>query len=487
MAIKGLKSYYEVNKKSYQALSEEQCETIINAAFEILEKTGMDIQHPRAQKRLLDAGAKMEDNKIKIPRELVIDCINSASKEMVMYDRFGNERFRAGGTRTYFGLGPTNPFFNDFETGERRPSQRGDVAKAARVADACPNIDFLMGLAQISDHNVKLSDVYETYEMLTNSTKPIISWGIDADGLKDQVEMGAAVAGGMDKLVERPFLALFPGCPVTPLIIDAKVFEKLEYSAKSGLPLIWMSGAQLGSVAPVTIAGAAAVGSAELLSGLVLAQLINKGCTIACGFVVLTVDMGTTHSAYGSPEHCLGEAMLADLFHYLNLPTMQTGGVTDSKLVDEQAAIETTMQVLTNILSGGHLVHDVGFIDGAMSGALEQIVLTDEIISYARRMERGVQIDEETLALDVIDEIGPGGEFLTHEHTFENFRDEFWFPTLLTRELFVNWAEHKMDMRTRLRDKTAQLLNGHKVPELSSDIMQKLDDIIAAAEARVTA
>ncbi len=485
MAIKGLRSYYETNKKAYQVLSEGQCETIINASFEILEKTGMDIQHPRAQKLLLDAGAKMEDGKVKIPRELVIDCINSAAKELVMYDRAGNEKFRAGGTRTYFGLGPTNPFFNDFKTGERRNAQRSDVADAALVADACPNIDFIMGLAQISDQNVKLSDVYETYEMLTHTTKPVISWGIDAAGLKDQVEMGAAVAGGMDKLVEKPFLALFPGCPVTPLIIDGKVYEKLEYSAKSGLPLIWMSGAQLGSVTPVTIAGACALGLAEMLSGLVIAQLLNRGCAIACGFVVLTVDMGTTHSAYGSPEHCLGEAMMADLFHYLDLPTMQTGGVTDSKLVDEQAAIETAMQVLTNILSGGHLVHDVGFIDGAMSGALEQIVMTDEIIGYARRMERGIQIDEETLALDVIDEVGPGGEFLTHEHTFENFRDECWFPTLLTRELYVNWEENKMDMRTRTHNKTAKILEEHQVPELSADVMQRLDDILAAAETRV--
>lgn len=485
MAIEGLKSYYQENKKSYQVLSETDCETILNATFDILENTGMDIQHPRAQKLLTDAGAKQEDGVIKIPRSLVIDCINSAGKELVLYDRFGNEKLRAGGTRTYFGLGPTNPFFNDFKTGERRKSQRSDVTESAIVADACPNIDFLMGLAQISDYNIGLSDVYETYEMLTNSTKPVISWGVSVDGLKEQVDMGAAVAGGHEKLIEKPFMALFPGCPVSPLIIDAKIYEKLEYSAQSGLPLIWMSGAQLGSVTPVTIAGAVSVAMAEMLGGLVLAQLVRKGCTIACGFVVLTVDMSTTHSAYGSPEHCLGEAMNADLFHYLNLPTMQTGGVTDAKIVDEQAAIETSMQVLTNILNGGHLVHDVGFIDGAMSGALEQIVLTDEIISYARRMERGITINEETLALDVIHEVGPGGEFLTHEHTFENFRGEFWFPTLLTRELYSNWEQNKMDMRTRLRKKTEKLLAEHRAPALPEDVTRKLNEILTAAEKRV--
>ena len=144
---------------------------------------------------------------------------------------------------------------------------------------------------------------------------------------------------------------------------------------------------------------------------------------------------------------------------------MQTGGVTDSKLVDEQAALETSMQVLVNMLSGGHLVHDVGFIDGAMSGALEQIVLTDEIVGYARRIERGITINEETLALDVIHEVGPGGEFLTNDHTLENFRDEVWFPTLLNREIYGNWEHHKTDMRTRIHDKTAHLLAEHRAPE----------------------
>ncbi len=482
MAIEGLKSYYQENKKSYQTLSEKDCETIINAAFCILEHTGLDIQHPRARKLLTDAGAKIEENAVKIPRQLAVKCINSAGKEMVLYNRFGEEKIRAGGTRTYFGLGPTNPFFNDFETGEHRKAQRGDVAKSATVADACPNIDFLMGLSQISDYDVELSDMYETYEMLTHSTKPVISWGVGVDGLKGQVDMAAAVAGGKEKLIEKPFMALFPGCPVTPLIIDANIFEKLEYCAQSGLPLIWMSGAQLGSVTPVTIAGAASMGLAEMLGGIILSQLVNEGCTIACGVVVLTVDMGTIHSAYGSPEHCLGESVLADLFHYLNLPTMQTGGVTDAKVVDEQAALEASMQVLINILSGGNMVHDVGFIDGAMSGALEQIVLTDEIIGYARRIERGVTVNEDTLALDVIHEVGPGGEFLTNEHTFENFRDEFWFPTLLTREVYGNWEQNKMDMRTRLRNKTARILSEHKAEALSDEIMQKLDEILANAE-----
>lgn len=483
MAIQGLTSHYRENEKRLHFLSEEGCETIINAAFEVLEKTGMNILHPRAVKILTDAGATAEGSLVKIPRQMVIDSINSAPAEMVLYDRFGNEAIRAGGNRTYFGLGPTNPSFNDFETGERRPSRRMDTRNSAIIADACPNIDYVMGLAQISDCIDEIADVYEAYEMLTNTTKPISFWGIGEYGLRTQVRMADAVAGGHDKLVEKPFVALYAGCALSPLTFDRNVYEKFEYAATSGLPIVWLSGIQLGSVSLVTMPGAFAQNLAEVFVGIVLSQILNKGCAVTSNITLLTVDMSTTHSAYGSPEHCMAEVIGADIFHYLNLPFMGTAGATDSKLVDEQAAIESSMQVLMNILGGGHFIHDAGFIDGAMSGALEQIVLSDEIIGYARHIEKGFEINEETLALDVIDEVGPGGEYLTHEHTTEHFRDALWFPTLMTRELYVNWENNgKKDMRTRIHEKTAKLLAEHRAEPLPDDVVKQLDAILAEAE-----
>lgn len=485
MAIEGLKSYYNANPKTYHVLSEADCEKILNAAFQIAETTGMDIKDEEAREMLVAAGAKYEDGVVRIPRELIIKCINSAGKELVLYDRCGNKKIEAGGSNTYFGLGPTNPYTNDFETGERRNSKRSDVTNAAIVADGCPNIDFVMGLSQISDQNVSLSDVYEGYEMLTNTVKPCIIWGIDEKGLDDQVKMADAIAGGHDKLTEKPFIALFPGCPDTPLVINKRISRNIKYCAASGLPMIFMGGIQLGTTSPVTLAGAVASNMVEMFTGIVLSQLVREGTAIACGFVVLTVDMMTTTSSYGSPEHCLGESMCADLFHYLNLPTMQTGGVTDSKIVDEQSAIETAMAVLTNILSGGNMVHDVGFMDGAMSGSLDQIVMTDEIISFARRIERGVIVNEETLVLDLIDEVGPGGEFLSEDHTLENFREEFWFPTLINHSVYGEWSKTKKDMRTRIHEKTANILYNHRAPALSDEVMEAVNEILNAAEERV--
>ena len=487
MAIEGLKSYYKENMQKMHYLTEEQCEQLLCSAFELLENMGIQMNDDEATELFVKNGASVSDGMLKIPRELVIKCINSAGKEAIFYDQMGNIKMRVGGVNTYFGLGPTNPYTNDFETGERRSSKRSDVANAARVADACPNIDFIMGLAQISDENVAVSDVYEGYEMMTNSTKPVLIWGIDKDGLADQIRIAEVIAGGHDKLIEKPFVGVFPGCPDTPLKINKREAQNMIFCAKSGLPIIWMGGGQLGTVTPVVIPGSASISAAEMLTGICLAQLVNPGCTVIAGFGILTVDMRSMTSAYGSPEHCIGEMMSSDMFKYLNLPNIQTAGVTDSKVVDEQSAIETSMNVLSCILTGANLVHDVGFVDSALSGSVEQIVLSDEVIGYARRIVRPLDFNEVSMVRALIEEVGPGGSYITEEHTFENFRDEVWFPSLIDRSAYKVWEVDKKDFRTRLREKTSDIFYNHKAPEFTEGVQKELQDILISAETRVNA
>lgn len=486
MAIEGIKSYYHENQVKYHVATEEECETIIRAALRLIEDVGMEIYHPRAHQYLREFGCKVEGNRVYFPQDVVKKAIRLAPSEFVLYDRLGNEKIRAGGTNTYFGNGPTNPFYNEFETNERREARKADVARSARVSDACPNIDFIMSLAGIMDYDARIADVCEMHEMLQNTTKPIVMWGVDANGVKSQIEMCAAVAGGHDKLMEKPFVACYAGDPVTPLVVPNDAFEKFEYVAKLGIPMIWPSGAQLGTVVPVTIAGGITLGLAENLASLAMSQAIHPGTPFMGGVVVLTVDMNSMQSAYGSPEHCLGDSIVADLYHYLNLPCWETACATDSKVVDEQAAIEGSFQAYTNVLSGGNMVHDVGFMDSAMTSHLDMIVMADEIIAYARRIRRGVEINEETIALDVITEVGPKGEFLTHEHTFENFRQEFWWPTLIDRQRYDAWSIDKKDMRTRIHEKTQRILAEHQVPPLPDHVIAKLDEILQREMDRLT-
>ncbi|EHL09091.1 trimethylamine methyltransferase [Desulfitobacterium hafniense DP7] len=485
MSIEGIQSYYKENKTQYTVITEEECEKIIASALRILEKTGILVKTEEIRNLFQEHGCQVEGELVRIPADLVKSSIQSTPQEVVLYDRFGHEAIRVGGPSCHFGNGPTNPYFNDFETGERRKVLKSDVAQSARVSDALPNIDFVMSLAGITDWDPRIADVCEMHEMLQNTTKPLVAWGIDAAGLKDQFEMCAAVVGGWDKLVEKPLLAVYTGNPISPLLFAEDSLEKTRYCAEVGVPVLYPADGQLGSIKPVTLAGTVACGLAENFAALVLTQLINKGVPYIGGVCVSTVSMTTGGLAIGSPEHCLGDSIVADLFHYLNLPKWSTGGATDSKIVDEQSAIESSMTILTAVLSGAHLVHDVGFLDCAMSADLNQIVLGDEIISYARRIGRGVQVDEETLALDVIDEIGPGGEYLSHPHTFKHFKQELWRPTLLDRNNYQTWAEEKKDMRTRIREKTRHILETHKVPPLPADVTAKLDKILESAQQRL--
>lgn len=483
MSIEGIQSYYQKNFSKYHAVSESEVEQLIEASLKIMSEIGLMVKNPKSVQLLVNAGCTAEGEIVKFPADLVKECIASAPSEMVLYDRNGNESIRAGGLANYYGNGPTNPSYNDFETGKRRPAVRADVARNALVTDACPNVDFVMGLAQISDCDQRIADVVELREILPNTTKPIIAWGLDVENFKTEVEMAAAVAGGIDKLVEKPFMAIFPGCPITPLVINEALCDKLEYTVETGLPAIWMTGPQLGSTAPVTVAGSIAMGMAEVFCGLVLSQIIKKGSCFVGGCVIVNVDMGTSQSGYGTPEHCIAENIVADIFHYLDLPMIQTGGVTDSKLIDEQDAIEVSMAVLTNALSGGHLVHDVGFIDSAMSGALEQIVLCDEIIGYARRIAKSIEINETTLAFDAIKEVGAGGQFLTNPHTFENFRNELWRPKLMDHRSYQSWILDPSDMRSRIHNRTAEILENHKPEPLSAEVLAVLDEILKKREA----
>ena len=488
MAIEGITSYYHENRPLLSVASEKECERIIEGSLEVLEKTGMVIQSPRALNLLVENGCSAEGDKVKIPSSLVKEAISSAAKEMVLYTRNGEEAMRVGGLSNYYGPGPTNPFVNDFHTGEVRSPQKSDIGNTATVVDACEHIDYVMGLANVMDYDVCVADVAETHEVLQNTTKPSVLWAVDPTGMQDTFDMCAAVAGGWEKFLEKPFMCMFPGCPQTPLILNADIYNKFEYAIKKGVPCLVMTGPQLGAVAPVTMAGSTIIGLAEMFTMLVLSQLLRKGSVLVMGIVVVTMDMKSTRSAYGTPEHCLCDSLQSDIFHYLNLPHVGTGGVTEAKIVDEQSAIESSMQILTDTLSGSNMVHDVGFLDGAMSGSLDQIVMCDEIIAYAKRFTKGINFDDEHLALEAIHEVGPGGEFLTEEHTFDNYRDELWVPSLHDREQYATWlTEGKKDMRTRIHEKTAHILTHHSCEPLSKEVIGKLDEIWERAQKRVNA
>lgn len=482
-----IRSNYKANLSvQFKVLSDDQCQEILQASLEILERTGVEIKSDQALLLLKKAGAFIDKTRVRIPSFLIKKALSIVPSRVVLCDRYGNRKLFLEGYNSYFGPGPTNPYFLDLETGIRRNVLKQDVANTAKVCDALPNIDFVMSLAGITDCEPQLADVHEIHAMLQNTTKPIVGWANDLDGSKYIVEMCSAVAGSLQKLQLNPFLALYAGDPISPLIHPREALEKLLYMAELGLPVIYPPGLQLGGTAPVTIAGALAVGVADNLVGLLLTQLQREGSPYIGGAIPVLMDMSTTNTCYGAPEMILGHAAAADLYHYIGLPMWSTAGATDSKIVDEQAAVEAAFGCYTTALSGANLIHDVGFVESGMSGSLEQVVLADEIIGMARRIVAGVEVNKETLAVDVIDEVGPGGHFLGENHTFKHFKNDTWFPTLINRQRHFEWEQGgKKTMKQRLNEKAKKLLAQHEQKLLPQEIVLQLDKILERAKQKL--
>jgi trimethylamine--corrinoid protein Co-methyltransferase len=258
------------------------------------------------------------------------------------------------------------------------------------------------------------------------------------------------------------------------------------WAIEHDVPVIYIGGGTAGSSAPITGAGLMVIYLAGALSGLAICHLKKRGARVCIGGVPEPADMRTGRPAYGGPETSLYSAAMSDISRYLGLPFMGTAGASESKLVDLQAAIESTIQVVLSGLSGATLVHDVGFLDCADIGSLEMLVMTDEIIAMTRRIMRGVEISDETLMLDLIDRVGPGGEFLSAKETAKLCRSEIWTPGLLDRDPWVTWeAGGAASMNDRIRARIQKILAEHQSPPLSADAAARIEAILQAARQRV--
>lgn len=462
----------------FRVLSLNQIKKIHLATLEVLERTGVRIGCQEGFDLLREGGCKTEGDVVHFPPHLVEWAINSAPSQVLLWNRLGNKKLALGGRNTYFGLGPTLLNMIDLETGKRRVFKREDTANAAKVADALPNIDWVMGLGTISDVPPQYSDRFEFQAMVKNTSKPIVIWNYTKEGLKDSMEMASAVAGGKENLLKRPFLISYAE-PISPLTGDRAATEKLLLAAEYGIPIIHTPCIQSGASAPVTLAGALVSANAENLSSLVIAQLKRKGTAFLMGGVITIMDMRDAQMSYGAPELSLALSGFTDIAHYYGVPTWGTAGCSDSKLPDEQAAVEATFSSLFSMLSGANLVHDVGYLESGMTGALEMIVMVDEILGYVRRITRGIEVNEETLAIDAIEEVGPGGDFLAHSHTLRNFRKELWQPDLSDRQAWSKWVEGgKKRMEDRTREKTQLILKTHTPAPLSSQAEEKIQEVI---------
>jgi len=470
----------------FRVLSDDQIWEIQRAAFDILEKTGAKILHQEARDMLKMAGAVVHDEVVKIPEYVVQECIRTAPKGITIFDRNKQRALEVEGRKSYYGTSTASPNTRDALTGEIHPTRVKDIARGALVADALANIDWVMPMGSSQDVPAFAADLHEFEAVVNNTTKPLVFIGYSKRGVELVYEMAAAVAGGIDELRAYPFLIVYPE-PITPLVFPPEVVDRMFIAADLFMPQIPGPSQQLGATAPVTLAGALALAIAEGLLSLTLVQLRRTGAPCFLGTNVAGFDMATTTLSMAAPEMSLGLCAQAEVAQSFGLPSWGLAGATDSKVLDAQAGIESAFSILAQGLGGLNLIHDVGYMDGGMICSAEMLVMGNEVVGMAKRFIRGIDVNPDTLARDVIQKAGPGGNFLQQEHTFRHFRNELWMPTLMSRQPYGIWQKAgSKDMALRVQAKVKEILDGHKVAPLPDNTVAALDKLKIDGEKELT-
>ena len=454
-----------------QVLAPDQRFKIIQAAKTVLERTGCRVVHEEALSMMKKAGASVTEDRVKVPRHLVEDCLRKAPRGIVIYDRDGNPAMDLGGTKSYYGTSTGSPNTKDALTGEIHPTRVEDIAIGAKVADALPNISWVMPFGSSQDVDSSVSDLYEFEAVVHNTSKPLAFCGFSPKSVEIVFEMAALVAGGKDKLREKPFILAYPE-PISPLLFPEDVVDKILLAADWGIPQITTGAGQMGATSPVTLAGTLVQMLAESMMSAVLIQLRNSGAPMFIASNFGMFDMRSGLNAMASPECCLQLGALAEIARDFGLPSWGCAGASDSKCIDSQAGMESAFSILAQGLSGINLIHDVGYLDMGMVCSAEMLVLGNEMVGMARRFAGGIEINDETLACDVIDTVGPGGNYLQQQHTMNHFK-ACWYPELATRSSFNTWEKSgKKTMADRCKEKTREIVETHHPAPLDESIAE---------------
>ena len=466
-----------------QVLPEASLSQIHAAALEVLEKTGVQINTEEGRKILADAGCTLEGgNVVKIPPRLVEKALETAPSSVTLYDRLGEPRCFLEGWKTSFGTGSDCPFILDRETMKKRLCTYDDVGKAALVLDALEHIDFVMPVGIISDRPRHVADVYSVEATMMNTVKPVVFTAHNKKTFQASIDLAATVAGGIEKLQKKPTICLYAE-PTSPLRHMPEATDKVIHAARMSIPVVFTPCPLGGATAPATGAGIVVLATAESFSGLVLHQLVNPGAPFIFGGVLYMLDMATTISPYGAAELHQLCAALTDVAHHLKLPMFGTCGCSDAKRVDAQAGLEVGFSVLMATLNGQNLIHDIGFLESALITSYEMYILTNEAIGMAKHIARGVAVNRNTLAVDVIDAVGHTAGYITQDHTLNFFRKESYFPGLMDRLNYDEWEQQgSKTLDIKLKEKADEIIRTHRAEPIDGGLVKSMQKILTDVE-----
>lgn len=461
----------------YRPLSNEQIQTIHQASLSILEKTGFTFESGLEDtlNMLEKAGATIDrDNaRIYFPRDLVMEQAAKAPERVVLFSRDGRNDLDLTEHRVHLGTGGAAIRILDLETGKARPSTLKDLYQLGRLVDRLDNIHFFLRPCIPTDIPATAYDVNVFYACLKATGKHVMAGVNDVKAFRKVLDLASMVAGGVEKLKEKPFISVITSFAISPLKLDTQTTLIMQDAVRNRIPVALSCAPMAGSTSPITMAGTLAQIHAEQLAGITICQLTNPGAPLLYGGIPGMANLRTMGYLGGAVECGMMNAAIHQLAHYIKVPNYNSSGLTDSKIPDTQAGWEKAMTTLLAAMGGSNYIHHAaGMLESMIAVAYEQYVIDDEIIGMSCRVIKGIDVDPEHLALEVIDSVGPGGNFITSPHTLEHMRDEYFNGNGVTdRKSRQKWEKGgSFDARDKAKKIAKKLLGEGERSYIAEDV-----------------
>jgi trimethylamine--corrinoid protein Co-methyltransferase len=465
-------------------LEDSQLRKLHGASLEILEKIGVQVPHAEALELFAAAGAQVDrqSQHVRIPAQVVQHCLQAAGKTFTIYGRDRSKKAEFGVGKRNYNSTAGQALWVDDQAG-RRYATLDDVRTACRLGDALPWINIVGAMADPHELPVEHRCVHVAAEQLKHTTKPITFWFHDRASARFLNELFTIVAGSEQEAAQYPIA--YPLLePISPLRFPHRGVDLLFETCRLNLPVPVGPMAQTGATAVGTLAGTLAQENAEVLAGICIVQLIHPGNPVCYGGIPHAFDMRTTQVVFGGPEQALMAVAMAELGRWYGLPVYINVGLTDSKVPDAQAGLEAGITLACGAMARADVFGHLGICGADQGVSLPMLLLQHEIIGYVERLLRGMEINDDTLGIDVIPYGIKAGSFLGLEHTVTHFRRELWFPQLLDRRFWATWnAEGAHDLLARCRAEKDRILREH-TPEPMDDQMQAAIDNLVKDAAR---
>lgn len=472
----------------YTPLSEEDIERIHRTSMKVFSEVGIRVSNERARELFADAGARVDRDAgiVKIDPGMVMELTGRAPEVITLYGQRPEHTLEVGGTKVYAGTGGTALYVMEAGSDTKRPALLSDIRDIARLVDTLDNIQLFMLPVFPSDVQEDAVDVNRFGVALAYCSKHIMGGVYSIEGVRNVIRIAAMIAGSEEALRERPLVSMVTCCGISPFVLDDKYSELAMEVAAAGIPVVTPVEPLCGATSPITLAGNLVVQNVDTLAGVMLSQLVNPGAPVFYGCISSIADMKDMKYLSGAVEMGLMNAAASQLARYYRLPIYSTAGMSDSKTLDVQAGYESAITSLLVALAGGNFIHDAaGFLEFCMCASYEKYVTDNEILGMVMRAVKGIEVNDDTMAFDLLRDIGAGGHFVSARHTRKFMRREQYSPLISDRSTREEWEmAGSPDARERARLKVLSVLDGPEQSVIPPEIRKRIREEIPGIDAR---